>query len=63
MGGAALAWRRAESRKTNFVFILADDFGWRDLACYGNPCKSPKVRNVWLAGSLRKRKDHVMVYI
>lgn len=23
--------------KTNFVFILADDFGARDLACYGNP--------------------------
>lgn len=24
------------ARRTNFVFILADDFGWADLACYGN---------------------------
>lgn len=26
----------AASPKTNFVLILADDLGWRDLACYGN---------------------------
>lgn len=26
----------SERPKPNFVFILADDFGWRDLACYGN---------------------------
>lgn len=24
------------NRKTNFVFILADDYGWRDTGCYGN---------------------------
>jgi arylsulfatase A-like enzyme len=29
-------WAAAPAGKTNFVFILADDFGWRDLACYGN---------------------------
>ncbi len=32
--GGALA--RSATRSSNFVFILADDFGWRDLACYGN---------------------------
>ena len=25
------------ANKTNILFILADDLGWRDLACYGNP--------------------------
>src|SRR5437899_2441632 len=34
-GGAASL--RAAKAPPNFVFILADDFGWRDLACYGNP--------------------------
>ncbi len=24
-------------KNPNIVFILADDLGWRDLACYGNP--------------------------
>lgn len=22
--------------KTNFIFILLDDFGWKDLGCYGS---------------------------
>jgi arylsulfatase A-like enzyme len=35
LGATALA--RAAAPQTNFVFILADDFGWRDLGCYGNP--------------------------
>jgi arylsulfatase A-like enzyme len=35
-GGAAGAWGQG-TRKTNFVFILADDYGWRDTGCYGNP--------------------------
>src|SRR6266545_2150603 len=34
LAGSALAARAAA--RTNFVFILADDFGWRDLGCYGN---------------------------
>src|SRR3954471_21876328 len=24
------------SSRPNFIFILADDFGWRDLGCYGS---------------------------
>ncbi len=26
----------AKARRTNLVFILADDLGWSDLGCYGN---------------------------
>jgi arylsulfatase A-like enzyme len=36
LAGGALIGRPAPA-KANFVFILADDFGWRDLGCYGNP--------------------------
>jgi arylsulfatase A-like enzyme len=27
----------AQRTPLNFVFVLADDLGWRDLACYGDP--------------------------
>lgn len=36
LAGAAFGAPAWAATKTNFVFILADDFGWRDLACYGN---------------------------
>jgi arylsulfatase A-like enzyme len=37
LAGGAFSIRAKEAPATNFVVILADDFGWRDLACYGNP--------------------------
>jgi arylsulfatase A len=35
--GGGVSSARAETQKVNFVFILADDLGWSDLGCYGNP--------------------------
>ncbi len=36
LAGGALSARALAARKTNFVFILADDLGGHDIACYGN---------------------------
>ena len=37
VAGASAALLTAQGRKPlNFVFILADDLGWTDLACYGS---------------------------
>jgi N-acetylgalactosamine-6-sulfatase len=34
----------AQNDRPNFIFILADDMGWGDLGCYGNPkVKTPNI--------------------
>jgi len=38
------ALRAQSSRPPNVIFILADDMGWGDLSCYGNPrMKTPNL--------------------
>ena len=35
---------KADQTKTNVVFILIDDLGWRDLGCYGSAYyKTPNI--------------------
>lgn len=35
--GHGLAWAQTPAKsKPNFIFILIDDMGWRDLGCYGS---------------------------
>ena len=37
LAGGVLSARAMAASRINFVFILADDLGWKDLSCYGNP--------------------------
>jgi uncharacterized sulfatase len=31
------ALHAGDARRPNILFIIADDLGWGDLRCYGNP--------------------------
>ena len=37
MGAAAAVVKAQPAPQPDFIFILADDMGWGDLSCYGNP--------------------------
>lgn len=53
MGFAVLAVSAAETRKPNFIFILADDLGWGDLRCYGHRLiKSPNLDRLARQGTM-----------
>ena len=42
--GSLSAAERSSQQLPNIVFILADDFGWGDLGCYGHPyARTPNV--------------------
>ena len=36
-------------QKPNFVFVLMDDMGWRDLACYGSTFTRRRILTASLA--------------
>src|SRR5262245_45967329 len=43
----------AGAERPNIIFILADDLGWGDLACYGHPqIKSPNLDRLATEGTL-----------
>ncbi|MFC1676954.1 sulfatase [Planctomycetota bacterium] len=47
------AKRLAKSKRPNFVFVFADDMGWGDLGCYGNPhIKTPNLDRLAKQGML-----------
>jgi len=47
------AWGDSGGRPPNFVFILADDWGWGDLGCYGHDLlKTPNLDRLAAQGTL-----------
>ena len=51
--GVLVAGNAARKDKPSFVFIFADDLGWGDLGCYGNPqIKTPNLDELAGRGTL-----------
>jgi arylsulfatase A-like enzyme len=50
---AAAAEQPQATKRPNIVFVLADDMGWGDLACYGHPyIKTPNLDRLAKQGAL-----------
>ena len=48
----ALGSSLSAADKPNIIFILADDFGWGDLGCYGHPyAKTPHLDKLAAEGT------------
>jgi len=73
MGGAAAApfLDLAQTRKPNFLIILADDMGFSDAGCYGGDIETPNIEvydvatGVWnAAGAMTmQRMSHSSVLL
>lgn len=48
-----LAQNSAVPQRPNIVFILADDMGWKDLGCYGNPFNETPNIDLLAKGGIR----------
>ncbi|MCE7067048.1 sulfatase-like hydrolase/transferase [Dyadobacter sp. CY326] len=43
-----------QNTKPNIVFIMADDLGYTNLSCYGNPChRTPNIDSLWESGLIK----------
>ncbi len=53
VGSAIAGDERADGKRPNFVFILADDWGWGDLGCYGHDrLRTPSLDKLARQGTL-----------
>ena len=54
---AAIAAEDSAGRKPNIVFLLIDDMGWPDVACYGHKFHETPVIDRLVAQGRRRGRD------